>query len=146
MLYFTFKALHLIAMVTWFAGLFYMFRLFVYHTENAEDAGCVRMLKTMERKLYKIITVPGMVATFVFGFSMLAMQPGLFKQPWLHIKLTLLLCLAGYTGFVGKTRRRFENDDVYLTSRQCRLLNEVPTLFLVSIVFIAVFRFYLTGQ
>ena len=145
-MYFTFKALHLIAMVTWFAGLFYMFRLFVYHTENKDDASCVKMLKTMERKLYKIITVPGMVATFVFGFSMLALQPALFKQPWLHIKLTMLLMLGGYTGFVGKTRRRFENDDVYLTSKQCRLLNEVPTLFLVGIVFVAVFRFYLTGS
>ncbi|CAM2008016.1 protoporphyrinogen oxidase HemJ [Acanthopleuribacter pedis] len=145
-MYLSLKALHLIAMVTWFAGLFYMFRLFVYHTENKDDAGCVTMLKTMERKLYKIITVPGMVATFVFGFSMLAMQPHLFKQPWLHIKLTMLLMLAGYTGFVGKTRRRFEKDDVYLTSKQCRLLNEVPTLFLVGIVFTAVFRFYMTGS
>ncbi|CAM2066835.1 protoporphyrinogen oxidase HemJ [Sulfidibacter corallicola] len=146
MAFFVFKSLHLIAMVTWFAGIFYMFRLFVYHAENKDDASRAELLKIMARKLYKIITVPGMVATFVFGIAMLVINPEILRQPWMHIKLTLVLVLGGYTFFVGRTRRRFENDDVYLTSKQCRMLNEVPTLLLFAIVFVAVFRFYMMGS
>lgn len=145
-LYFFFKAMHLIAMVTWFAGLFYLFRIFVYHSENANKPEVVAVLKVMARKLYKIIIVPGMVTTFVFGFAMIALNSSLMKQPWLHIKLTLVILLAGYTGFCGKTRRRFEADDIKYSSKACRIINEVPTLFLVAIIFIAVFRHYLMGS
>lgn len=139
-MYLTTKALHLIAMVTWFAGLFYMFRLFVYHVENQDKPAAVNMLKVMEGRLYKIITVPGMVATFIFGVAMLVMNPGWMKFGWVHAKLTLAILLAGYTGFVGRTRRRFAADDICYTSKQCRWLNEVPTVFLVLMILLAVFR------
>lgn len=140
MLYLSMKALHLIFMVAWFAGLFYMFRLFVYHTENADKPEATKMLKVMEGKLYKIITVPAMVLTFIFGITMIALNPGLMQQAWMHGKLTLVILLAGYTGFIGRTRRKYANDEIVYTSKQCRWLNEVPTIFLLLIVFLAVFR------
>ena len=145
MAYLIMKALHLIFMVAWFAGLFYMFRLFVYHTENADKPDCVAMLKTMEAKLYKIITVPAMVATFVFGIAMIVMNPALMKEGWLHGKLLLVILLAGYTGFIGRTRRQYANDEIVYTSKQCRWLNEVPTFFLFTIIFLAVLRHVLFG-
>lgn len=141
MTYLVFKALHLVFMVAWFAGLFYMFRLFVYHVENQEKPEVVEVLTTMARKLYKIITVPAMVVTFVFGFAMVALNPGLFSQGWFHVKLLLVLLLAGYTGYIGKTRKRFARGDLFLTSKQCRLINEIPTFFLlVTILWMVVFR------
>ena len=144
MFYLVMKALHLIAMVAWFAGLFYMFRLFVYHVENREKPEVVAVLKVMERKLYTIITKPAMIATFVFGFSMTALNPTLYRFGWFYLKLALVLGLAIYTGFIGRTRLRFEADDLYLTSKQCRLWNEVPTLFLIATIFLmVVFRFRL---
>ncbi len=138
MMYNVFKALHLISMVAWFAGLFYMFRLFVYHAENADKKEVTDLLKVMARRLYKIITVPAMIATFVFGLAMIGHNTDLFKAGWFHIKLTLVILLAGYTGFIGATRRKFENDNVCFTSKQCRLFNEVPTLFLIAIMFLMV--------
>ena len=134
------KALHLIAMVTWFAGLFYMFRLFVYHTENKDNSAVTDVLKVMERKLFRYITTPGMWATLVRGITMLVMNPGYLKQPWIHMKLTLVALLVLYHFYVGKVQARFENDDVYLSSKQCRWLNEVPTPILILVIVLAVFR------
>ncbi len=142
MVYLVIKALHLIAMVAWFAGLFYMFRLFVYHVENRDKPEVTAVLKVMERKLYTIITRPAMIATFAFGLAMAALNPALFEFGWFYLKLVLVLGLAGYTGFIGKTRQRFEVDDLFLTGKQCRIWNEVPTLFLVVIIFLmVVFRY-----
>lgn len=134
------KALHLIAMVAWFAGLFYMFRLFVYHAENADKPETAAVLKVMAERLYRVITTPAMVATFVFGLGMLVTQTAFLGQLWLQVKLALVLALAGYHGYVGSVRRRFAAGDVYLSSRQCRVRNEVPTLFLIAIVLLAVLR------
>jgi putative membrane protein len=128
-------------MVAWFAGLFYMFRLFVYHVENQHKADVVEVLMTMERKLYTIITVPAMVVTFVFGFAMAVINTSLFSQGWFHVKLLLVILLAAYTGYIGTTRKRFARGDIFLTSKQCRLINEVPTLFLlITILWMVVFR------
>lgn len=134
------KALHLIAVVAWFAGLFYMFRLFVYHAENAAKPEVTEVLKTMAGRLYRVITTPALIASFVFGLGMVALQPGYLSLGWFQAKLGLVLGLAGYHGYVGRVRRRFAADDVYLTSRQCRLRNEIPTLFLIAIVLLAVLR------
>ena len=98
------KALHLIAMVAWFAGMFYMFRLFVYHVENRDHPEVTALLKIMAARLYRYITTPAMIATFVFGIAMLVANPGYLKLGWVHLKLVLVLGLAGYHGFVGATR------------------------------------------
>jgi len=134
------KAFHLIAMVAWFAGLFYVFRLFVYQVESRDQPDAVAVLKVMAEKLWRIIMRPAMVATWVFGLAMIANQPGLLDGTWLRVKLVLLLGLTIYHFWIGQVRARFEADDLFLTSRQCRMLNEVPTLFLVSIVLLAVLK------
>lgn len=139
-MYFLFKALHLIAMVTWFAGLFYMFRLFVYHTENKEKTDVTDVLKVMERKLYYYITTPGMVATVIFGLILLMATSYNMSQKWFMLKFAQILCLIAYHFYVGYTLKRFQKDDVFLTSKQCRIRNEVPTLFLIGIIFVAVYR------
>jgi len=134
------KALHLIAMVAWFAGMFYMFRLFVNQVEHRHEPESVAMLKGMAERLYRIIITPAMIATWLFGLAMLAWTPAHLSQPWLWAKLALVLGLSGYHGYVGRVRRRFAADDLYLSSRQCRIRNEIPSLFLVAIVLLAVLR------
>ena len=139
-MYLWMKAFHIISMVAWFAGLFYMFRLFVYHTENKDKPEVTAVLTVMARKLYRYITTPAMVATLVFGLILFHLNPALLKLGWMHIKITLLVGLLGYHHYVGRVRKRFEAGDVYLTSKQCRIRNEYPTLFLISIVILVVVR------
>jgi putative membrane protein len=134
------KAFHLVAMVAWFAALFYMFRLFVYHAENRDEPETAAVLKTMAERLYRIIGTPAMVATWVFGLAMLVNMPSFLRAPWLHAKLLLVVGLTGYHFYLGYVKRRFAANDIYLTSRQCRMRNEIPTLFLVGIVLLAVLR------
>ena len=79
-----------------------------------------------------------MIATWVFGLAMLAASPGFLRSPWVHVKLLLLVGLTGFHLYIGHVKRRFAADDVFLTSRQCRMRNEIPTLFLIAIVLLAV--------
>ncbi len=134
------KAFHLIAMVAWFAGVFYMFRLLVYQAENRESHEVRAVLVVMASRLYRAITVPAMLATLGFGLAMLASNPGYLQLGWMWLKLSLVLALVGYTLYIGRVRKRFESGDVFLTPRQCRVRNEVPLLFLVAIVLLAVLR------
>ncbi len=134
------KALHLIAMVAWFAGVFYMFRLLVYQAENRESHEVQAVLVVMASRLYRAITVPAMLATLVCGLGMLVSYPDYLRLGWMWLKLTLVLALVGYTLYIGRVRKRFESGDVFLTPRQCRVRNEVPMLFLVAIVLLAVLR------
>lgn len=134
------KALHLIAMVAWFAGLFYMFRLFVYHVERLDQPDAAALMKYAAERLYRLIATPAMLVTWTFGLSMLVVTPEFLAQGWLQVKLALLLVLTGYHIYVGRVRARFAADDFFLTSRQCRLRNEIPTLLLALIVLLAVLR------
>ncbi len=117
-----------------------MFRLFVYHAENADKPEVAEVLKGMAYRLYRVITTPAMIASFVFGLGMIALHPPYLSLGWFQAKLVLVLGLAGYHGYIGKVRRRFAADDIYLTSRQCRLRNEIPALFLIAIVLLAVLK------
>ena len=139
-MYFLFKALHLIAMVTWFAGLFYMFRLFVYWVENKDKKDAADVLKVMSHKLYYYITMPSMIATLIFGFSLLSTVPGLVYVTWMQIKLGFLTGLVGYHFYIGYALSRFKKGDFYLTSKQCRFINEAPVVFLITIVLLAVLK------
>ncbi|MDH3684884.1 MAG: protoporphyrinogen oxidase HemJ [Myxococcales bacterium] len=134
------KALHLIAMVAWFAGLFYMFRLFVNRVEQRDQPEVSAVLQGMAERLYRIITTPAMIATLVVGLSMLVLNPGYLTLTWIQIKLVLVAGLVGYHVYVGQVLRRFAAGDLYLTSRQCRIRNEIPTPFLVAIILLAVLR------
>lgn len=138
--YLLFKALHLISMVAWFAGLFYMFRLFVYQVENKDQKETQKVLRTMARKLYNYITVPAMIATFTFGILLLLQVPHYMYQKWFLLKFSCLILLAIYHKFIGSTRIRFAKGDYFLTSKQCRIWNEAPTILLIAIVLLAVYK------
>lgn len=135
------KAWHLIFMVTWFAGLFYLPRLFVYHAMTQEPEGLARF-KVMERKLYYGIMTPGMVLTLGFGGWMLFDYAwDLYGAAgWLHLKLGLLLLLVLYHGWCGHCVRVFRDDRNRRSHVYYRWMNEVPVLFLVAIVLLAVVR------
>lgn len=135
------KALHLIFMVTWFAGLFYLPRLFVYHAMSDDEISNQRF-KIMERKLYYGIMTPGMFLTFGFGIWMLQDYAWtLYKASgWLHLKLGLLLVLAVYHWFCGRWLRDFKLDRNQRSHVFYRWVNEIPVLFLFGIVWLAVMK------
>ena len=132
------KALHLIFMVTWFAGIFYLPRLFVYHAMS-EDETSIERFKVMERKLFFGIMTPGMVLTWIFGIWMLVDYAwGSYSSSgWLHAKLTVLLLLTGYHFLCFKWLLDFKYDRNQCSHVFYRWMNEVPVLFLVAIVILA---------
>ncbi len=132
------KALHLIFMVTWFAGLFYLPRLFVYHAMSEDEISNERF-KIMERKLFFGIMTPGMILTLIFGIWLLVGYSWEFyaKSGWLHAKLTLLMLLVVYHGVCAKWLFDFKNDKNQHGHVYFRWMNEVPVLFLLGIVILA---------
>ncbi|MEQ8350134.1 MAG: protoporphyrinogen oxidase HemJ [Leptospiraceae bacterium] len=138
-MYLWFKAIHLIFMVAWFAGMFYIWRLFVYHVET-EHQSVRDQLAIMERKLYQIIMTPAMVITWVFGLAMVYLQWTAFaKAGWLHAKITLVLFLVFWHFLAGYYRKQLLAGRNY-PSRRFRLMNEVPTLVLIAVIILAVIR------
>ena len=135
------KALHLIFMVTWFAGLFYLPRLYVYHAMSSDEISNERF-KVMERKLYYGIMTPGMIFTFVFGVWMLTDYAWDIygKSGWLHAKLSLLLITVIYHVVCGKWLIDFKHDRNRHSHVYYRWMNEVPVLFLVGIIILAVVK------
>lgn len=135
------KALHLIFMVTWFAGLFYLPRLFVYHAMSDDQISRERF-KVMERKLYYVIMTPGMIFTFVFGIWMLSAYAWTLYagSAWLMIKLILLLLLAIYHLFCGRWLNDFKYDRNRHSHVFFRKVNEIPVLFLFAIILLAVIK------
>jgi putative membrane protein len=132
------KAFHVIALVTWFAGLFYLPRLFVYHAD-AHDAIGVERFKVMERRLLAIMTI-GACATVAFGIAMLVAVPAYLAMGWLHIKLVLVGLLIIYHLYCYKFTRAFAQDRNVRTSRWYRMFNELPSLLLMGIVILAVVK------
>ena len=140
MLYLWLKPLHIIAMVCWFAGLFYLPRLFVYHAMS-EDAPSRERFCIMERKLYRGIMMPSMIATLVFGIWLISLNPGYyFSQGWLHAKLTLVVLLIGYHHVCGAQLKRFARGENARSHVFYRWFNEVPVLFLLAIVILVIVR------
>jgi putative membrane protein len=129
------KAFHVIFMVTWFAGLFYLPRLFVYHCEAPTGPEHARFC-VMERKLY-VISSFGMVLTWVFAIALIVSFPGYLQQGWLHAKIGLAVLLSGYHGWMGATRRKFANGLNTKSPTFYRWMNEVPAVFLVVMVILA---------
>lgn len=139
MLYLTVKALHLIAMVAWYAGLFYLPRLYVYHAECTDDISHQRFI-TMERRLYRGIMTPSMIATLIFGTALLALNPAWLSMGWVHAKLALIVLLIGYHHVCLAHLKRFARGENQKSSTYFRWFNEVPLIPLVLIVFLAVLR------
>lgn len=145
MAYLWFKAFHIIGVVVWFAGLFYLVRLFIYHVEaNEQPEPAQTILKNqyllMEKRLYNIITTPGMAVTVAMAIGLLATEPAIFHSRWLHIKLGLVALLLIYHVYCGRLMKKLEAGTCGWGSKQLRALNEAPTLLLVTIVMLAVFK------
>ena len=134
------KALHLISVMSWMAGLLYLPRLFVYHAETTIGSVRAETFKVMERRLLKAIMNPAMIASFVFGIWMIVLAPGLLYEPWMHVKILGVLLMAGCHGAFSKMRRKLENDEPPRLPRVDRIWNEVPTVLMVIIVFMAVVK------
>lgn len=142
-----FKALHVFGFVSWFAGLFYLVRIFVYHTEamkrpEPEKSILIKEFNAMQWRVYKIICNPGMMITWSCGLAMLYLYgiEWLKTQTWMQVKLVLLFALLAYHLHAKKVIQKLENGEGYFTSFQFRLWNELPTLFLLSIALLAVYR------
>jgi putative membrane protein len=136
------KAFHIIFMVTWFAGLFYLPRLFVYHAGlDADDARGDMRMRTMERRLFWGITTPGGILTVLFGVALMAVYGGIALQwGWLHAKLALVALLIGYHVWCGLLMRDFARGANRHSGTWYRWFNEVPTVLLVAIVILTVVR------
>ena len=134
------KALHLISMVAWFAGLFYLPRLFVYAVETNSNP-TRKTLLTMARKLYKIIMAPAMGLTWILGGLLILQNPEWLQgQGWLHTKLLLVFVLSGYQASLKRFLKQLEDGTCTKSSKFFRLYNEVPTLLLIGIILLAVFK------
>jgi protoporphyrinogen IX oxidase len=134
------KALHIIFMVTWFAGLFYIFRLFVYHVKHRDEANMAAAYTVMERKLLFMIMHPSMALTLLFGGWLMVLNPAIFQQRWLHWKLLLVGTLIVYQIFAGRVHKRLAKGSYPLSEKACRIINEVPALILFMIVLLAVLK------
>ncbi|MCM1985222.1 protoporphyrinogen oxidase HemJ [Lyngbya confervoides] len=143
--YFWFKAFHIIGVVVWFAGLFYLVRLFIYHVEAKDEpdpapAILKKQYELMEKRLLNIITTPGMIVTVVCAIGLLVTQPEWIHQGWLHAKLALVGALIGYHFYCIRLMKQLHTDTCQWSGQQLRALNEAPTLLLVAIVLLAVFK------
>jgi putative membrane protein len=132
------KAFHIVFVVTWFAGLFYLPRLFVYHASAADAVGRERF-KTMEARLFVMMTI-GFALAAVFGFAMVIRAPGLLQAQWLHVKLALVALLVGYHVWCYRLMLAFRREANQRSERWFRLFNEAPSVLLIAIVLLAVLK------
>ncbi|MGB5239036.1 MAG: protoporphyrinogen oxidase HemJ [Prochlorococcaceae cyanobacterium] len=143
--YLWFKTLHIVGVVVWFAGLFYLVRLFIYHVEAEALEEPLRsafqqQYTLMERRLANIITTPGMVVAVAMAVGLLVAQPIWLKQGWMHAKLAVVLALLAYHWFCYRLMGQLRQGSCRWSGRQLRALNELPTLMLVLVVMLVVFK------
>jgi putative membrane protein len=143
--YLWFKTLHIVGVVVWFAGLFYLVRLFIYHREAADlepplRAAFEAQYALMERRLANIITTPGMVVAVAMAGGLLSVNPAWLHQGWMHAKLGFVLALLGYHAFCYRLMGQLQGGTCGWSGRQLRALNELPTLLLVVVVMLVVFK------
>ena len=138
--YLLFKSLHLIAVISWMAGLLYLPRIYVYHSENTNEI-VMSVFKTMERKLYFYIMTPAMILSWLFGLILIS-EIGFEElgSLWLQLKLILVIFLSIYHFYLGKLLIKFKNDQNQKSSKFYRYINEIPTLLLILIIFIVIFK------
>lgn len=133
------KALHLLSLIAWMAGLFYLPRLYVYHAGVEKGSETSELFKIMERRLLRAITTPAMIATWIFGIWLITIV-GMQGSGWLHAKIGLVLMLSAYHGFLAKWRKDFANDANTHSGKFYRYINEIPTVLLILIVILAVLK------
>ena len=133
------KAFHIMAVVAWFAGLFYLPRLFVYHADAKPGSELSETLKVMEHRLLTAIMTPAMAPVWILGLT-LAYWEGVFSEGWLHAKLALVFLLSGFQGALSRWTRDFAADRNTRSAKFYRVANEVPTVFLIAIVLLVVLK------
>tara|TARA_A100001035_G_scaffold109391_1_gene85680 strand:+ start:1846 stop:2277 length:432 start_codon:yes stop_codon:yes gene_type:complete len=138
--YLLFKSLHLIAVISWMAGLLYLPRIFVYHSE-ADHESQKKVFKTMERKLYNYIMMPAMLLSWIFGVLLLhSLGFSVFYELWMQIKTVLIIILTYYHFSLGKYLNDFAIDNNQKTAKFFRIYNEIPTLILIVVIFLVIFK------
>ena len=139
--YLLFKSLHLIAVISWMVGLLYLPRIFVYHVENINDQNSSNIFKIMERKLYFYIMMPAMLLSWFFGLILISILGfDILSIMWVQVKLIFVILLTLYHFYLGYLLSKFRSDQNTKTSRFFRIINEVPTILLILIVFIVIFK------
>ena len=139
--YLLYKSIHLIAVISWMAGLLYLPRIFVYHAENIENINSSNIFKTMERKLYYYIMTPAMILSWIFGIILFfSLGIEVFSALWIQIKLFLVILLTIYHFYLGYCVGCFANNQNTNSSKFFRIINEIPTILLIFIVFIVIFK------
>ena len=139
--YLLFKSLHLIAVVSWMAGLLYLPRIFVYHVENKEKKEATNIFEVMEKKLYYYIMRPAMIFTWIFGLVLIYLNGvEIFSQLWMQIKIVLVILLSAYNDYLGKCLVSLKNNSNARSSKFFRIINEIPTIMLILIVFLVIFK------
>ena len=139
--YLLFKSLHLIAVISWMAGLLYLPRIFVYHVENFEKNQATEIFEIMERKLYNYIMRPAMILSWLFGIILIWIN-GLesFGYLWLQLKILFVIILTIYHEYLGKCMALLKTKENTKTAKFYRIINEIPTILLILIVFIVIFK------
>ncbi len=139
-LYLLFKSLHLIAVISWMAGLLYLPRIFVYHSEATHESQKV-VFKTMEKKLYNYIMMPAMLLSWLFGLLLIHnLGFNVFSELWMQIKSILVIILTYYHFLLGKYLDEFANEGSKKSSKFFRVINEIPTIILIVVIFVVVFK------
>ena len=139
--YLLFKSLHLISVISWMAGLLYLPRIFVYHAENNDDRKITDVFKVMEKKLYLYIMTPAMILSWLFGLLLIhSVGFQQLGQTWMILKIIFVIFLTLYHFYLGKTLNQFKFDQNTHSHKFYRLINEIPTILLILIVFVVIFK------
>jgi len=139
--YLLFKSLHLISVISWMAGLLYLPRIFVYHSENSDDRKISDVFKIMEKKLYFYIMTPAMILSWIFGLLLIhSVGFQQLGQTWMVLKIIFVIFLSLYHFYLGKTLNQFKFDQNTHSHKFYRLINEIPTILLILIVFVVIFK------
>ncbi len=139
--YLLFKSLHLISVISWMAGLLYLPRIFVYHAENSDDKKISDVFKTMEKKLYFYIMTPAMILSWIFGLLLIhSIGFQQLGQTWMVLKIIFVIFLSLYHFYLGKILKQFKFDQNTHSHKFYRLINEIPTILLILIVFVVIFK------
>ena len=140
-IYLLFKSLHLISVISWMAGLLYLPRIFVYHAENSSEKKTSEIFKTMERKLFFYIMTPAMILSWIFGLILIhSIGFQQIAQTWMILKIVFVIILTIYHFYLGKILAQFKIDQNSHSHKFYRLINEIPTLLLILIVFVVIFK------
>ena len=140
-LYLLFKSLHLIAVISWMAGLLYLPRIFVYHVENKEKKEATDIFEVMEKRLFFYIMWPAMIFTWIFGLILIYLNGiEIFSQLWIQIKIVLVVLLSAYNDYLGKCIKLLKLGENKKSAKFYRIINEIPTILLILIVFIVIFK------